>query len=170
MDQVGKVCETGEDWARIKVQKHSSCKSCGRCGLLADSDGREVSLEVSNLIGAREGEFVKIALESKRVVLASIIVYIIPVIALVMAMYTAQQGAINAGHGESAELIGIIAGLGAMALVFGILRALDKKIEQTRKFKPVITAVLTDKELEKYYEEFGPFYGEEAPAGDKCTE
>ncbi len=150
MNQFGQVLEVQEDNnAQIMVKKHAACKNCGACGFLTKTEAAEVIMEVSNPIGAKAGEIVKITAEGKKVLLASLIVYIIPIIALVAAMYTGQEVAINMGR-EDYELIGVIAGLGAMAGVFVIVRFLDKKIEESKKFKPVITEVVTEEEWEKF--------------------
>ncbi len=153
MNQFGQVLEVQEgNSAKIKVRKHTACKNCGACGFLTKTDAEEVILEASNPIGAKIGEVVKISAEGKKVLLASLIVYIIPVIALVAAMYIGQQVAISMGR-EDFELIGVIAGLVAMAGVFVGIRFLDKKIEESQQFKPVITEIVSEEEWEKFMEE-----------------
>ncbi len=105
-------------------------------------------MEVPNPIGAKVGEFVRISVETDKVILASLIVYVLPVIVLVIAMYITQQVAISSGYQETAEVISIGVGLGAMALVFLILRLLDKRIARTKKFKPRITEIVPEDQVE----------------------
>lgn len=153
MNQFGEVIKVEDNMAEIRVKKHSSCKNCGCCGLLTEMEGQEVTLEVENPIGARVGQIVRVTAEAQRVILASLVVYVVPVIALVIAMYITQQVVINMGYGESAEIAGIGGGLGAMLLVFGIIRLLDKKISDTREFKPVITEVVPEELWEEFMQE-----------------
>lgn len=153
MNQFGEVIKVKDNMAEIRVKKHTSCKNCGCCGMLTEMEGREVILEVENPIGATVGQIVRVTAEAQRVILASLLVYVLPVIVLVVAMYFTQQAAFNMGYGESAEIAGIIGGLGAMVLVFGVIRLLDKKISDTREFKPVITEVVPEEMWEEFIQE-----------------
>lgn len=146
MDQYGEVLEVMEERAKIKVKRHSACKGCGRCGFASDMGKQDMILEVPNPVGAEVGEIVKISVEPKKVILASLLVYIVPVIALIAAMYISQKIAINLGYEEIYEVIGIIFGLGAMAVVFIVLRLLDKKISESQEFKPVISEIIPKEE------------------------
>lgn len=149
MEHVGEVYEVNDEGtAKIKVKRHSSCKSCGGCGILTSGEDKAVSMEVPNPIGAKVGEFVRISVETDKVILASLIVYVLPVIVLVIAMYITQQVAISSGYQETAEVISIGVGLGGMALVFLILRLLDKRIARTKKFKPRITEIVPEDQVE----------------------
>ncbi len=156
MEQVGEVYEVNDDdgMAKIRVKKHSSCKSCGGCGILSAGGGTEVTMEVPNPIGAKVGEFVRISVETNKVILASLIVYVIPVIALVIAMYITQRVAIGSGYTETAEVMSIGVGFVAMVLTFAVIRILDKRIEKTRKFKPAITEIVPEDQLEACLVEF----------------
>ncbi|UNC92943.1 SoxR reducing system RseC family protein [Candidatus Contubernalis alkaliaceticus] len=149
MEQVGEVFEVNDDgMAKIIVKKHSSCKSCGGCGILSAGGGTEVTIEVPNPVGAKVGEFVRIGVETNKVILASLIVYVIPVIALVIAMFITQKVAIGSGYQETAEVMSIGVGFLAMVLVFVVIRLMDKRIAQTRKFKPTITEIIPEDQLE----------------------
>ncbi|MDO9573897.1 MAG: SoxR reducing system RseC family protein, partial [Candidatus Contubernalis sp.] len=99
-------------------------------------------------------EFVRISVETNKVILASLIVYVIPVIALVIAMYITQRVAIGSGYTETAEVMSIGVGFVAMILTFAIIRILDKRIEKTRKFKPAITEIVPEDQLEACLVEF----------------
>ena len=153
MNQFGQVLEVQEDKATIKVRKHASCKSCGACGFLSKTDVEEVVLEAFNPIGAKKGEVVKVTAERRKVLLATLIVYVIPIIALVVAMYIGQQLAIGMGREDIHELVGIITGLGAMSAVFVGVRLVDKRIEKSQEFKPVIIEVVPEEEWAKFLEE-----------------
>ncbi len=150
MEHVGQVYEINDEngTAVIKVKRHSTCKSCGGCGILTSGEDNEMSMEVPNPVGAKVGEFVRISVETQKVILASLIVYVLPVLVLVVAMYITQQVAFSRGLEETAEVISIGVGLGAMALFFLTLRLLDKRIARTRKFKPQITEVVPEEEME----------------------
>ncbi len=153
MEQYGEVFEVMKDRAKIKVRRHSSCKSCGHCGFVSGKDNRDVLLEVLNPIGAKVGEIVRISVETKKVLLASLLVYIAPVIALVAVMYISQLAAISMGYEDIFEVIGIVAGLGAMAVVFIILKLLDRRFSESQEFKPVISEIIPEGEYEDFLEE-----------------
>lgn len=150
MNQFGQVLRVKDNMAEIRVKKHSSCKNCGCCGILSDIEGQEVTLEVENPVGARVGQIVRISAEAKRVILASLVIYVFPVIALVVAMYFTQEAAFTMGYGESAEILGIGGGLGAMVLAFFLIRLLDRKVSQSQEFKPVITEVVPEEMWEDF--------------------
>ena len=60
MNQQGYIIEiVDEKTARLKMQRHSACASCGKCQTLS-SETKDILVEVDNTIGAKIGDHVEV--------------------------------------------------------------------------------------------------------------
>ena len=125
MFAVGKVVELKEGYAKVEIKRATSCgENCANCG---GCESTSSYTDVLNDINAQIGDTVKIETDTNRVLLASFIVYIIPLLFFIFGL--------------------IISGLLCAALffviMFIILSFLDKKIGG--KFKGRIVKIIDRK-------------------------
>ena len=67
MNQQGFILEIVDDnTAKMIMQRHSACASCGKCTKLS-SECQDLVVEVDNAIGAKKGDYVEVSMESVRV-------------------------------------------------------------------------------------------------------
>ena len=78
MNQQGYVIEiVDKNTAKLRMQKHSACASCGKCKDLS-SESKEILVEVDNTIGAKIGDYVEVNMENINVLKATALAYLVP--------------------------------------------------------------------------------------------
>ena len=84
MNQQGYIIEIVDDkTAKLKMQRHSACASCGKCQTLS-SESKEILVEVDNSIGAKPGDHVEVNMENMNVLKATALAYLVPLIFLLV--------------------------------------------------------------------------------------
>ena len=77
MNQQGYVIEIVDNkTAKLKVQRHSACASCGKC--TTTSEKKDVLINADNSIGAKIGDHVEINMDNINVLKATSIAYLLP--------------------------------------------------------------------------------------------
>ena len=140
VEEVGKVLKVKGNTAEILIERNPSCESCGACRLISD---KEMVAEVENNLGAKEGQLVKISLEDKKVLEASIIIYAVPLVFFVIGYYVGNLIKNLIFVDNPSEVIGIIfafVSLGASYLI--INRFFGAKTKGAEIFKPVIKEIV----------------------------
>ncbi len=130
MEQIGVVKKTEKDIAYVTVNRVSACgENCAHCkgGCTPSS----VTARVENPVGATEGDRVKIETDTNKVLFASFVLYIVPVLfAIFGAVITKMMT-------DSVPFLVLVCG----AMFFGaffLIHKLDKKLAP----KPVITKII----------------------------
>lgn len=141
MNQHGYVVEIVDSiTAKIKMQKHSACASCGKCA--SSTDKKDIVVEVDNTIGAKVGDYVEVNMNSVDVIKAASIVYIVPLIALLggtIASYSILNF-INISFNK--EILSAIIGVTLTALAYLFIKSKDSKLRESRQYIPTITKVI----------------------------
>ena len=123
MRQTGKVIETKGKKAIVRFVRSDACGHCNACFHLGSN---EADIDIDNVLGAKAGDMVGIEMHGKSVLRASLILYGIPLIALLVGAYLGSlQGDLYAALG------GVLFAAGA----FFILRALEPKFSWMTVFK-----------------------------------
>ena len=130
--QTGIVMKTEGETALVRFTRSDACGHCNACFTL---NPREADIEIPNVLGAKEGDRVAIELHGKNVLLASLLMYGIPCVALVI-------GAVLG------SLLGdVYAALGGVLFAAGtyfIFRGLEPKISKMGQFKPRMIEILPE--------------------------
>ncbi|NLX90121.1 MAG: SoxR reducing system RseC family protein [Firmicutes bacterium] len=153
MDHFGKVVELAEDdKALVRVRKNSICGNCGRCGgLFGDPEKRqEMLVEVNNPIGAKAGQMVRLEARAGEMLLAAFLLYFVPLVGLLLGIIAGRSWALNSLPSVNPDLFGLGLGLVLMVLVFLFLRLSEKRFTRGKRFKAVITAVVSEDEIPEY--------------------
>ncbi len=141
----GVVLETSETKALVRIQQSSSCATCKSRESCDISSGNHTEIEVSNELQAKIGDRVQISLPESTLLKLSLLVYILPVIALVAG------SCVGAGLATvldtDSTLTSVIAGCSAMAMVFYVLRRLDGISDFRKKYYPRMTRILLSANL-----------------------
>lgn len=144
MNQQGYIIEIVDDkTAKLKMQRHSACASCGKCQTLS-SESKEILVEVDNSIGAKPGDHVEVNMENMNVLKATALAYVVPLIFLLVGTIVSyfMLDMIISTQGIIVELISGIIGIMLMLLSYVILKKNDSKFRDSRKFIPVITKII----------------------------
>jgi len=129
MEQVGQVVEIIGDKAKIKVKRQEACSKCGGCGVAISGKG-DSYLQALTTANAEVGQTVKVASDTRQVLRATFVVYVVPILALLAGLWLGQVL-----FGEPASLV-----LGVILLLLSYLavRAYDRKMADGRMQSAVV--------------------------------
>ena len=132
MREVGQIVEIQEQKARIRMESRGGCSHCGMKGLCRSAgDGiRELTLDTAGMT-IRDGDTVEIETPARSVLMASFLVFILPLLLSIAAYFIAV------GITTKAD-----AGLLAFFLCFivseGLVAAIDRLFGRGKTFEPRI--------------------------------
>jgi sigma-E factor negative regulatory protein RseC len=147
LEQFGQVIETTNETATVNLQRHLTCESCGKCGILSGSGRRDLNVEALNPIQAKNGQRVILETDDRQILFISFMLYIVPVAALLAGIYLGLAAAGRFNPTMNHELFAVLTGLAMMSAVFMLIRLWDSRVKNNPKYKPVITGLIEDKEL-----------------------
>lgn len=135
-----------EKTAKLKMQRHSACASCGKC--TTTSEKKDIVVEVDNSIGAKLGDRVAVNMESMNVLKAVGIAYIFPLIGLLIGTIGTYYVLQFIENTKNIEVISSTVGIIIMLISFFILRKNDSKLRESRQYIPIITKIIVSKDNE----------------------
>ena len=135
-----------EKTAKLKMQRHSACASCGKC--TTTSEKKDIVVEVDNSIGAKLGDRVVVNMESMNVLKAVGIAYIFPLIGLLIGTIGTYYVLQFIENTKNIEVISSTVGIIIMLISFFILRKNDSKLRESRQYIPIITKIIVSKDNE----------------------
>lgn len=141
MNQRGYVIERVDSiTAKIKMQKHSACASCGKCA--SSTDKKDIIVEVDNTLGAKVGDYVEVNMDSINVIKAASIIYIIPLVALLGGTILSYKVLSYFDISFNIEIIS--GGIGVLLTILSYLaiKNRDFKFRESRNYIPIITKVI----------------------------
>ncbi|MDD5259170.1 MAG: SoxR reducing system RseC family protein [bacterium] len=131
LEEIGKVIKVEGTQATVAMDRHSACAHCGIC-IAGCNEKMEIIAE--NTIGSKVNDRVKVAVAGPFILKSAFIVYIIPLFGLVLGYL--------AGRYFGGEKLGVIFGLGVVALVLYGLHYYDRKIKKEHALIVHITEIL----------------------------
>ena len=131
---VGLVVGLNGNMAQIHFLRGKQCANCGAC-LTAGDNEMEIALE--NSLGAKIGDRVVVDLAPKRVVQASLLAYAVPRAFLIAGVFLG---------GLVSDWFGLVLGVAACGLAYGILRLVDRRNRKKHSFQPRMERILEDGE------------------------
>lgn len=142
MNQQGFIIDIVDDkTAKMIMQRHSACASCGKCNKLS-SECQDLVVEVDNHIGAQKGDHVEVSMESVKVLKATILAYVVPLVFLLVGTILTYFILELINYSGQIELISGIAGLVCTFISYIILNKNDKKFRESRDYIPVVTKII----------------------------
>jgi len=137
--EVGTVIETSGGTAKVLVKRNSACDHCPSRSCCTSLGGDLKRVDVSNVIGAKKGQKVKVGISPKAVLKASFVLYMIPILALIIGALLGNY--LGAQHKEIwAVSIGVRFFVGS----YFVIKASSKHFEKRAEYVPVITQILAD--------------------------
>ena len=146
LEQYGEVIALKGQLAVVRVRRHSACSQCGRCGLgITGGEPVDPEVEVKNPIGAQVGQVVRITMDTRQLLKASFVVYLLPILGLISGILLGETLGGRLGLGlelRGVDLTGVGLGLIFMFAVYYFVRRWDKKIAENARFRPVAVDVV----------------------------
>ncbi len=129
MDQLAYVERVNGDMLTVKIKRTTACgENCASCK--ANCTLTDKTAFAVNTAGASQGDTVMLEMNTKKVLLASFMVYILPIIVFIAAYFVAS----SAGYSEG---ISALTGFICMAVVFAVDIIWDKKAGDKYKLEAV---------------------------------
>jgi len=141
IEEEGIVAEVEGNIAHVAVLKKSACEQCSAAGVCHPGD--QELMEAANPLNAVKGQKVKVVIAPQMYMKASMILYGIPMVALITGAIIAKNIAARYVGEDQSDLWAFIAGMACTVVSFVFIRAYNKKVEKTQKYKPVIVEILS---------------------------
>ena len=128
------------DKALVRIQKSSACASCESRGACRSLSDKEMLIEVANDLQANVGDQVEISVPAGSLLKLSVLVYLLPVGALIFGAYAGGIWA-QSFRAESTS-VAIFCGFLAMGACFYILKRLDRAAQAKCEYQPQMRRIL----------------------------
>ncbi|SHJ71531.1 SoxR reducing system RseC family protein [Tepidibacter formicigenes] len=124
MENIGKVIETKDNFAKLEVRRASACgEKCSSCKGGCSTTGIYVNVE--NTLDAKPGDFVKIETETKSIMKVAFIVYLFPLFMLILGIFSSFFIYKQFNIRFSSEVFSFLVGLLFMGISYIIIRIID---------------------------------------------
>lgn len=145
MNQQGFIIDIVDNrTAKMIMQRHSACASCGKCSKLS-SECQDLVVEVDNSIGAKKGDHVEVSMESVRVLKATLLAYLVPLMFLLVGTILTYYILDLIKFLGPTEVISGVVGLICTFISYLLLRKNDDKFKQSRQYIPKVTKIIEEK-------------------------
>ena len=136
----GIIVKASKRKAVVRIQPSSACATCESRGTCEVSSDRKMLIEVSNDLQAKVGDRVQISMPEGSLLKLSFFVYFLPVVALVSGAILGDSLApfLNMEPTPAS----VICGISAMAIVFCVLKWVDRGSNSMEKYYPRMTRIL----------------------------
>ena len=142
MEEIGRIIQVVGDRARIGIKRTATCDKCEAKGCCLAVTPQEMVIEARNEVGAKEGEMVKISLESKDTLAAGAIVYLFPLLSFFLGFGIGALIAKILGLG-GAEALGILTAFGFLIISYVMIsRFYAEGSKSAQRFTPVIKEII----------------------------
>lgn len=138
LNEYGEIVGEKNNDIVVKVKRNSACEHCGACSTSDCPD--EMVLTVSNPLHGQVGDRVVLELDSKQVLKASAIAYLIPLFALILGIVLGYI--FGSKHGFNPEMCASVLGLLFTALSFLAIRALEPQFQKGHQFSPKVVQII----------------------------
>jgi len=128
--------------ALVKTVRSSACESCSARHSCSgqDAGGSEMEVEAINVADAAVGDRVQIAIESKTLLSAAFLLYVLPIVAMAIGAAVGDDWGPKMGY--DATLTSIVLGMGAFAAAFCIVRWYANRKASGNAYRPRITRIV----------------------------
>jgi sigma-E factor negative regulatory protein RseC len=126
--------------ALIRIQKSSACAHCdsrGACQVISD---REMLIEIANDLQAKVGDHVEISVQEGSLVKLSLLVFFLPIVALVVGAYAG--GSLADSLEIDSTLSSVLGGALAMGITFFALKRFERAFKDKAEYHPRMTRIL----------------------------
>lgn len=138
MNQMGKVISVKMKTALVEVERQSACQDCKGCRF--GTDEGKLTVDAVNDVNAVTGDLVEINLCTTNILKASVIVYLIPLIMLILGVIV---GYLLSGFlGVDKGIMGAVFGIVFTAFSFLAIRHYEPKLKKQDDYIPSIVKII----------------------------
>ncbi len=142
--EIGEVVKIFNRTVQIRVIPTENCGSCG----VKDSCHTGPQISTARLVtaldpfGLKIGQRVKINLEPRNLVKASIIVFVLPLLGLLLGAVSGSFATRAAGYLDYLDLGAVIGGFAGIGISVLGLRSYNKKLEKADQYYPAVVEIM----------------------------
>ena len=142
--ETGEVVKVFNRTVEIRVNPTENCGACG----VKDSCHTAPRISTERLVtaldpfGLKIGQRVKINLEPKKLVKASIIIFVLPLLGLLLGAVVGSFATRTAGYWDYLDLGAIIGGFAGIGISVLGLRSYNKKLEKANQYYPAVAEIM----------------------------
>lgn len=141
IEDIGRVVKIDGDQAFVEVERSSACAQCGLREAEELASGGKVVFETYNMAGAAVGNRVRVQVRAGAYTKASLYIYGIPVLFLVIgAIAGAYAATILKRSSDTMSALFAMGGLAVGSIILFLLRKRSNKTE----YMPVVVEVIQD--------------------------
>ncbi len=126
--------------AVVRIQRSSACSHCESRDSCQVIEGKIMLIEVANDLQAKVNDHVEISMPTGSLFKLSLLVYFIPILALVVGACAGAEWAQS--FNMQPTMASIICGAFAMGIAFCVLKWLDLHAQAMGKYQPRMTRIL----------------------------
>lgn len=131
----GLVIEVNDNVAKIKAGRHSDCKNCGAC-----PGDNNIIITATNNIGAKPGQRVLFEIKEDKVLKATFIVFILPLVFAFIGVLIG--GGVGQHFNSDSYIFEIAGGVITFLLSLAFVKFYDKAVNANNKSQPSIISIL----------------------------
>jgi len=141
IEDIGKVVKIDSDKAYVEVERSSACAQCGLQEAEELAIGKKVVFEAYNLAGAKSGDRVKVQVRTGAYMRASLYIYGIPVLFLIIGAIAGAYAATILR--KSSDTMSALFAMGGLVVGFIVLFLFRKRGNKT-EYMPIVMEVIQD--------------------------
>jgi positive regulator of sigma E activity len=145
VQEFGKIINKNKTEMSIEFQRSSICDKCGQCSI---NRAKDMIVKLENDQNILVGDYVLVEMPFKNIGLASIIVYVIPLILLLGSIMLGKP--IGAWLNKNTDITGAVLALLALALYFMGVKLFEPMTKKKQRYKPYVIKVLNEEEVKEY--------------------
>ncbi len=140
MEEIGIVKSIDGVTAKVAVERQSACDTCEQssCHIMDN----ETEVEALNIAKAVPGQKVKISMKPYTYLKGTILIYGVPVIALIIGAILGKELLSSHFEGIDPDILSAIGGFSLLIFSFIVIRLITGRMEKKEKFQPVIEEIL----------------------------
>lgn len=137
MSEIGQIIEKKDDYVVVLLERKDACGKCNAC--TAGIESKDMFLEASNPFDAQEGDIVGVSLAQSNFLLAVVIMYVLPLVAMLIGL---GVGSFVGGTLDlNQEIMALIFGLVFLVIAFLIIKGNERHFK-TQRFRPIVDEII----------------------------
>ncbi len=145
--ETGEVVKVFNRTVEIRINPTEDCGACGVKDSCHAGSGisKERFVTALDPFGLKIGQRVKINLEPKNLIKASVIIFVFPILGLLLGALAGSFYAKVAGYGDYSDLYAVIGGFAGIGISVLGLRSYNKTLEKTDQYYPAVVEIISQK-------------------------
>lgn len=142
--EIGEVCKVSTRTVEIRVNPSEDCGNCGAKSSCHAVSGISKDRFVTALdpFGLKIGQRVKINLQSKNLIKASIVIFVLPLIGLLLGAIAGFYIAEIKDYPGYSDLYSVIGGSLGLGITILGLRSYNKRLEKADQYYPTVVEIM----------------------------